>query len=93
MAPISAVIRTAIAVAAAVPIAWKGVTIAWIGVTVTRITVPIVAGIRRIVGVACVAGTVARVTGIDVDGSALGGCFERHEHRQAKSNGANKNGG
>ena len=40
MAPISA-----IAVAAAVAIAWMGVTIAWIGVTVTRITVAIVAGI------------------------------------------------
>ena len=30
-------------------------------------------------GVACVTGTVARVTGIDVDGNALGGCLERHE--------------
>ena len=70
MAPISAVIWRAVAAA---------IAIAWIGVTVTRITVPIVAGIRRIVGVACVTGTVARVTGIDVDGNALGGCLERHE--------------
>jgi hypothetical protein len=78
MAPISAVIRTAIA------IAWIGIAIAWIGVTVSRIA-PIVAGISRI--------CVAWVTGTDVDTNALGGCFERHNHRHGKSYRAHKNGG
>ena len=75
MAPISAVIRTAIAVA------WIGVTVAWIGVTVSGIA-PIIAGISRI--------RVPWVTGTDVDAHALGGCFERHTHRQAKSNALTK---
>lgn len=79
MAPISAVIGTAITVAIAV---------AWIGVTVTRNAISIIGPIRGIVGVACITRTVPRITGIDVDGDALSGCFERHKHRKAKSNGA-----
>ena len=82
MAPISAVVRTAIAIA-----------VAWIGVTVSRIAVRI----RRRVGwvtrnVGWVA-SVAWLTGTNLDANALGGCFERHKHRQAKSNGADENGG
>jgi hypothetical protein len=101
VAPISAVIGTVIAVA----IAWiVAVAIARIGVGVIRIAVSIVG---RIVGVACVTSsvvwinsavawitsTVAWVAGIDVNGNALGGCFERHKHRQTKGKRAHKNGG
>ena len=75
MAPISAVVRTAIAIA-----------VAWIGVTVSRIAVRI----RRRVGWVA---SVAWLTGTNLDANALGGCFERHKHRQAKSNGADENGG
>src|SRR5262245_25575161 len=94
MAPIpAAVVRTAITVA-----------VAWIGVTVSRIAVCI----RRVVDwvsrsywvgrsywVSRRVGWVSTVgwAGTDVDAHALGGCFERYKHRQAKSNGADKNGG
>src|SRR5262245_48653387 len=96
MAPISAVIGTVIAVTVA--IAWIGVrSIAWIGVGVTRIAILVMG---RIIAVARVTSTVtwinssvAWVAGINVNGNALGRCFERNKHRQAKSDRAHKNGG
>src|SRR5262245_2925381 len=88
VAPIRAVIRATVAVA-----------VARIGVTVSRIAVRVRRGVDRVAGivgwvttVGWVA-TVAWVTGTDVDANALGRCFERHKHRQAKSNSAHKNGG
>jgi hypothetical protein len=103
MAPITAVIGTVIAIAIAVPIAWVS-SIAWIVVGVTRIAIRVVG---RIVAVGRVASAVAWINSavawinsaiawvarIYVDGNALGGCFERHKHRQAKSDRAHKNGG
>jgi hypothetical protein len=84
LAPIIAVIRTAIAVA------WIGVPIAWISVTVSGIP-PIVVRISRI-RVTWGTTSVAWITRTDVDADALGGCFERHKQRHAK-NGAHKDGG
>jgi hypothetical protein len=85
MAPIpAAIIRSAIIT----------VAVAWIGVTVSRIR------IRRGVDWVSRSYWISRSywvsvpwAGTDVDAHALGGCFERYKHRQAKSNGADKKGG
>jgi hypothetical protein len=91
MAPITAVIGTVIAIA----IAWVS-SIAWIVVGVTRIAIRVVGrivAVRRVAStVAWINSAIAWVAGIYVDGNALGGCFERHTHRQAKSDRAHKNG-
>ena len=71
LAPITAVIRTAVAVA-------------WIGVAVSGIAT-IISGISRI-RVAWVTSTVAWITGTDVDANALGGALRRALHEEAPEN-------
>jgi|SRR6185437_12097624 hypothetical protein len=77
--PISAVIRTSVA------IAWIGVTVAWIRISVSGIAA-IISGIGRI-RVASIVSTVAWITGTHIDADALCGGFERH-HSQGKGDGA-----
>jgi hypothetical protein len=92
LAPISAEVRRAITVAVA------GITVRPIVAGIRRVGVArvtsIVGYVARIVGWVTAVGWVTSVTWprADVDGHALGGCFERHKYRHAQSNSAHKYG-
>src|SRR5262245_36253900 len=88
LSPITAVIRTTVAIA-----------ITRTGVPVSRIAIRIRREVDRVTGIVGWVTTVGWITAIgwvtrvDVDANALCGCFERHKHRQAKRNSAHKKGG